>query len=73
MLKLHGNRFINLVVEEIGEIEPIISDITKSNDKILNYKFHIKNKTGKNVLIHDICKYDEVNDLFYVTIMELHD
>lgn len=71
MLMVHGNRFSNLLVDNLEKMLEKVKTATIGEDNILDYEYRIRNKQGNIVWIHDIAKYDKTEDAFYVTIMDI--
>ena len=67
---LFQNRFADMVIDDVSLI---LVEIAKriANEEDLDFEFRMRRKDGSIIWIHDTAKYDQVNDCWYVTIMDI--
>ena len=65
MLKIHQNRFVYLILDNL--YDEVQKKLMVSS--VIDMEFRIRKKNGELIWIHDIAKYDKINDVFFITFM----
>ncbi len=66
----HNNRLVSILADNLYNI---IQRYLKNNQYEFNFDLRVLTSSGEIVFVHDIVKYDPVDDLLFITLIKIKD
>lgn len=69
--QLFANHFSAIVIDNLDKILSKITNSLSNNEKVIDYEYRIRAKSGAIIWIHDVATYNEATNVFFITLMDV--